>query len=228
MRLWATMTVFCALAGLSQAWAAETSKFPPLAGESDPMAQKINKALAGLDKKFAAEAAKCRKSGRDNEANRTVRVMLKGAHYYSLVANDEWSCGGAHPDTDSLALTYDLATGRPVDWVKMLPGLALAGSTDSTFDGTVIGVVASQKLTDLYMAEDKKRPDYDEDCTDALTGGDLTFQLWPTAKEGGLALQPANLPHVVASCADDVVIPAARLSEFGMPAALKEDLAAAH
>ena len=229
-----TMTVaaFCIAAALTHAHAAAPKAelapaFPKLPEQGGPMAEKINHALAGLDRKFAAAAGECRAGDpAGNQADRSFEVTLKGAHYYAVVASENWYCGGAYPDTDTLALTYDLATGRPVDWVKLLPGLGLKGSTDTTFDGTVIGVVASKKLSDFYIAENAKSPDHMEDCAEALADPQLTFQLWPAAKEGGLAVEPASLPHATAACAEIVTVTPARLREWGAAPALVEDLEA--
>lgn len=203
--------------------------FPRLAADpAAPAAQRINRALAGLDKKFAAATAECRQVDSSNEVTRTVDVTMKGARYLGLVAEESWFCGGAYPDHDTLALTYDLGTGRPVDWTRLMPpSLGLKASLDNTFDGTAIGVVTSNTLSKIYTEQVSKAPDFDKDCLEAFSMQDLTFQLWPSAKEGGVAVQPANLPHVAAACGDTIVIPAARLRELGADASLLADIEAA-
>lgn len=186
-------------------------------------AQRINQGLAALDKSFRASAADC---GGGN-AERAVAVTLAGARFLSLVASDSWFCG-AYPDTGTLALVYDLETGRPVNWAALLPAsLGLKTTIDSHFDGTRIGMLRSPALSALYWSAIKDGPDA-EDCRDVVTDDDVAFQAWPVASDDAVVLQPASLPHAVKACAIMAALPTAMLRRMGANPALLDDIDAAH
>ena len=197
---------------------------PRIVAPSTPATARINAALATLDRRWAGYARGCRASGKDNEATRTVDVTMTGPRFLSLVARDEEFCGGAHPDNSSLALVYDLESGRPVDLKRLLgPRLVTATRTGIVLDGSAIGVVRSPELSRLYLRAVRKAPDYDpawwDQCADALSDPGLEFVLWLDAKTKGLGAEP-QLVHVVAPCAEDVTIPAADLRQAGADAEL--------
>ncbi len=200
---------------------ASSSAFPRIATPGGPAAAKINAALDRLDRRWAGFVRECRAGGKDNEAGRSVRVTLAGPRFLSLVANDEESCGGAHPDISTLALVYDLGAGRPVDWKPLLgPRLVTETSADTVIDGTTIGMIGSKTLRDLYVRTDKP----DKDCAEALADPGLHFVAWLDGKRRALVIQPV-LPHVVAACADDAAIPAVDLRRLGADPALTAALA---
>jgi len=189
----------------------------------DAAAARINRALATSDKRFKAAAAACG----NGDAERTVTASLAGARFLGLVAQDSWFCG-AYPDTGTLALVYDLTSGRPVNWAALLPsGLAIQGSIDSHFDGTPIGMMRSKALTTLYWDTIKADPDA-KDCEAIVTADDVAFQAWPDAKADAVALEPASLPHAEKACAITALVPTAALRRLGANAALLDDIDAAH
>jgi hypothetical protein len=204
--------------------------FPRIAAPEGPASQRINQALTAADTRLRAAAKDCDASNasadpKDAAWKRSVAVAMRGPGYLALVASDDLYCGGAHPDTDSFALTYDLRTGAPLNWERLLPK-ALAGKAtlDSAADGTKLGVMASPALTALYLKLSKP----DADCASALRDTDLHFMLWPDAAREGVALQPSGLPHVIAACGDDAVIPLTTLRMLGVEPALLDAIAAGH
>ena len=159
--------------------ATSVSAFPRIAAPRTPATAKINAALTRLDRRWSDFARECRSGGKDNEASRRVRATLTGPRFLSLVARDEESCGGAHPDNSTLALVYDLGSGRPVDWREMLgPRLAAETTTDTVIDGTTIGMVGSDALRGLYVRARKP----DKDCADVLADPSLHFVAWLDGK----------------------------------------------
>ena len=64
-------------------------------------------------------------------------------------------CGGIHPNFQTVAFTFDLATGKTVDWVKLLPApLIETTTTEGAMDGATMGLVRSKllvKLADLFL-----------------------------------------------------------------------------
>ncbi|MCI4679595.1 hypothetical protein K9U39_07190 [Rhodoblastus acidophilus] len=129
---------------------------------------------------------------------------MAGPGFLSLVARDDYFCGGAHPDGGALALVFDLRAGRSVDLVKLLPGLNLKGGLDTAADGARVGTIASAELSALYRKAPKRG--LDPECKGALDGQDQTFIAWPDAQSGGLVIEPENLPHVIAACGADVTL----------------------
>ena len=209
---------------------ADLAAFPRIARPDGAASQRINQALAAADTRLRTAAKECAASNpsadpKDPAWQRTIAVPMRGPGYLTLVASDNLFCGGAHPDTDSFALAYDLHTGAPLNWERLLPKtLAGKATLDSAADGTRLGVLASPALTALYLKLSKP----DADCAPALRDTDLHFILWPDAARQGVTMQPSGLPHVIAACGDDAVIPLATLRTLGVEPALLDAIAAGH
>lgn len=147
---------------------------------------------------------------------------MQGPGYVSFVINDDAFCGGAHPSTATMSIVYDLRTGTPVDWARLLPSLltgkvALAAGLDETRMVTL----ASQRLYALFMSgyEFGKGSAADRAyCKEALqstgTSDPPAMMVWLDAKLGGLAVQ-YDLSRVVQACALPAVIPVAVLRNEG-------------
>ena len=77
-----------------------------------------------------------------------------GAHFVSLWAHGNMSCGGAHPNFIDEALAFDLSAGEPVDWRKLLPASLLAEPGRAS-EGTAspADAIASPALTALFIDE---------------------------------------------------------------------------
>jgi hypothetical protein len=202
---------------------------PRLAGPLTPGEARVNQALDRLDASWRKFRAECRREARDGETGRSVKVTLQAPAMLSILASDDSACGGPYPDAGQLALVYDLATGRPVDWRAVLGGALVKSTTlDSSTDGTRIGMVVSPKLQSLYLRARKAEKGWDAECGDVLEDPDLAFQLWPDAKAGGLVLNAASLPHVVQACAAPVAIPTSTLRTLGVDARFLNVIDAAH
>lgn len=196
-----------------------SAALPRIASPATPATARINAALGRLDRSWAGYVRDCLAGGKDNEAGRHVDVSMRGPRYLSLQAWDEEDCGGAHPDNSLTALTYDLETGRPVDWKQLLGSkLAAQTSVDNVIDGTTIGLVSSPELRRLYVqtlkASAAEPKDWWSDCADVLAADDLSFSLWLDAKKHAVAVRP-ELEHVVLACAEEADIAPATLHEMG-------------
>jgi hypothetical protein len=163
--------------------------------------------------------------------NRAVATPMLGPRYLSIVAHDDASCeNAAHPDAWTLALTYDLDTGSPVTWGRLLGRkLIEASAIDTVGDGTTIGVVSSATLHDLYVkaVAGDQDPATRAQCAEVLEDETMQFQLWLDAARGGLVVSPSSLPHAVAACGGDAVIPVSTLRRLGADPALLAALEAA-
>jgi hypothetical protein len=203
--------------------------FPRLAVGAEPASiARINNALTQADGRVRKAARDCQQADRKH-ANwtRKISVPMQGPRYLSLIATDDYFCGGAHPDNSTVALVFDLDTGLLADWAKLLPDLAQHTGTDTAGDGSTLGTIASQKLADLYK-DAAKHSGSDPACADALKDTELNFILWPDAKQDGLTVQPAGLPHVIASCGPATTIPVKTLKTLDGNAELLDAIEAAH
>ncbi len=204
---------------------------PRIAAPITPATTRINAALAKVDANWTAMIKDCRQqAGKDFDMERTVDVAMRGPGYVSVAITYEYDCGGAHPDSGVIALTYSLETGAPANWARLLPkSLVDSASTDTAGDGTTVGLIASKALQKIYAREalaGRKGEDR-KDCADVFSQDGLTFQVWPDAKASALMLAP-NLPHVVAACGDPQPISARTLQSLGVAAPLLSAIAAAH
>ncbi len=216
--------------------AVDLAAFPRLvAAFGDKAAERINQALDRRDRQVQSAAKDCR-SNSDRPADamwsRVISVAMRGPRYLSLVADDSWYCGGAYPDFSLLVLVYDLNTGSPVNWSRLLPASLIQGtSLDSAGDGTQIGVVSSRALQALYLKakiSDPKDP-LDPECKDVLSNPGLKFNIWPDGKGDGLALETEGLAHVVAACgSDSVIVATLTLRKLGVQPALLDAIDTAH
>jgi hypothetical protein len=206
--------------------------FPRLAGASTAPAVAINKALAAEDALIPGNLSDCRSNlnpGDTMSWERAISVTMAGPEYLSISVSDNTDCGGPHPNSDMFALVYNLDTGKPVNWQRLMgKTVAGVGSLDTADDGTSIGVLASPVLSKLFTAAVVK--DGNPDCKDVLQGQDspLTFVIWPDAKGNGIELFAHGLPFAVAVCAGPEEIPAATLSSIGVEPDFLAALAAAH
>lgn len=207
--------------------AKDVDALPKLTAQ-DAVSSGLNKALQKLDKKVL-EARKTCISGKNTSWTRTVTTTMAGPQFLSFYVTDSAYCGGAHPDAASIALVYDLKTGKAVDWSKLLPKALVETSTlDTAADGSTIGVIGSKKLSQLYIEGLGK--DIDKDCKQALAETELKFIIWlddghqgqsaqGQSKQGqskpGLGVQTTSLPHATQACADTVTLRLAQLQQIG-------------
>ena len=80
-------------------------------------ADKIAMALADKDAEFRRAAANCRAEAdpRGFEYRVGARRLLESSTLYSVEIAASWYCGGAYPDRNATALTFDLQNGSPYD-----------------------------------------------------------------------------------------------------------------
>jgi hypothetical protein len=80
-------------------------------------ADKIAMALADKDAEFRRAAANCRAEADPHgfEYRVGARRLLESSTLYSVEIAASWDCGGAYPDRNPTALTFDLQSGSPHD-----------------------------------------------------------------------------------------------------------------
>ncbi len=240
--------------GSPQAWAAdetvqlqnppsvakEAAAMPQIANPSDDAQRRINAELKGLDATLSKAIRACKaQGGGPGEWTRNVKPTMRGPGYLSYVITDTSYCGGAYPSVGTMAIVYDLRTGAPVDWTRLLPA-SLTGRVALVrgMDGTRMVTLSSARLLSLYLSGYERAirlPGTDIAAEDLDTCKEAVRQsvdppammAWLDAKSGGLAVQ-FDLPHAAQACAVPVVIPGAILRGDGANPALVEAIQAAH
>ena len=196
---------------------------PCIAHPEDGAERRINAALRRLD--AAGLAAVC--AGGDWE--RQARVTMQGLGFLSVEVSDNFFCGGAHPDDATYTIVYDLRSGRPVDWTKLLPA-SLTGNValQQDADGTRTVRLASPDLTRLFwQAQTPPDPKLGEakQCEELRPYGDPPpMRVWLDAAAGGLKAMP-DIPHGTDECFEPLVLGVAELRRLGAASILVSALA---
>jgi hypothetical protein len=195
--------------------AKDAEALPTLVGGTRAIA-KINRALAAANARQLQDMKDCLRDAPQEGFwwEQAAEATLLGARFVSFYRHGNLSCGGAHPNFIMDAFVFDLRTGQPVDWRKLLPA-ELVGKR-----GTEL---ASSQLTALFVAATDQ--DGAPECKEEFEHVDLRFQLWPDAKARGLAMHTSSLPHRVEGvCGGPVTVPLATLKTLGVNAALLRDI----
>ena len=204
---------------------------PEILTPRDAAEHAINTALRFLDAKVRLASAPHPETCPGGSYTRGVSATMRGPGFLSFLVTDEIDCG-AHPSVEIRSIVYDLKTGKPVDWNKLLPAAYVEGAPDSAAGETVEPVItaASKRLYELYLAGYPK--DQDADCEqtvrDAGTDtGPPPMTLWLDAKGDGLAVR-FDLPHAVQACAEAVTISTETMHADGADQFLTDAIDAAH
>lgn len=179
-------------------------------GVSVAVAGRINAAQKRVDDKLKSAVLRCLPRQRTGkEWTRRIEIVMKGPRYVSVVAYDDFACGGLREHAAILPLVYDAATGGTVNWLKLLPPGAESG-VDDTADGNRVGAVIWPALTQLA------RQQANQGCVDAFaSGSEVTFVLWLDAVSGSIKAKPNSFPQAQASCALPVAITVAEARTMG-------------
>jgi hypothetical protein len=202
--------------------------FPRIVAKKDDAARvRINRALEGADASVDRLAVDC---NHYKGWNRNTSVTMRGPRYLSVLAMDDWYCGGAYPDTDTTALVFDLSTGAPVDWMKLFPPALVDAAGPSPGGGVSDPIfIPTRGLWDLFV-KTANAAEHDEcnDVRSSPTGMDSSLTIWPDAKKDGIALAATQFPHVVKACSGPVTVPVAELRKLGVDATLLDAIDEAH
>lgn len=190
----------------------------PLLAPATPFADTINAALARIDK--AQGGDECTTSG-GPPYTRSIKVTVQGPRFVSFVVSEQWMCG-AHPEEQRSAFVYDLTTGKPVDWTKMLPP-RVAGKASVSKGLIRVGTLSSAVLRQAYIAGHKASAD----CKAIYTNAEFNFFLWPDARKHELVIEQNDLPHIAAACGGPVALSLPKLKALGVGEPLLDALLAA-
>lgn len=210
----------------------EVQAYPRIAAPANAAQRRINRALDRLDAKVRTAIRQCfADSVNPTSWERQIDTTMRGPEFLSYLVTDEVDCGNAYPNESHLAIVYDLRTGEPVDWTRLLPGKLTGWLELKGVNGIRVVTLASPRLLNLYMVGYHRAldPENRAECGDAPTmfGEDGVAMLaWLDAKAGGLALQ-FDFNHAMQACSAAVVVPAATLRREGASPRLLAALAAA-
>lgn len=237
MKIWITgAAALCVLAASAVAATApslrpspnlakDVEAFPRLDGEGDAI-KVINKSLSAADATAAKDAKSCIKDAHGKAHwERDVDVTSLSPRFVSFVASDDYFCGGAHPDTSTTVLVFDLKTGALADWTQLIPGATKPASDAGSAAAGVefLPTILSPKLEALFKTAAGKV----DDCAEVMsqTNGEELL-VWPDAKTKGLAVTMPGLPHAARACGGPVSIPLSDLQAMNVDPALLEAIAA--
>ncbi len=161
-------------------------------------ADKIAAALAQQDAQFRRQAAECQALGKPGGYWFSVgaRRLLESASLYSVEAKSDWFCGGAHPDSEVIALTFDMQSGAPYDLTR-------------AFHVANNGHLADAALPMLADYIKKAETCGDTAAKDDLQTADLTLGV--TSK---YLIFYFSVPHVIAACYPPAQVPFATLASL--------------
>lgn len=164
--------------------------------------------------------------------NRFVSMPMTGPEFLTLAVADDWSCeGAAHPSVVYTATTWDLSTGRRVDWVAAAPGLSATRPEDDGLADTYEPGLQSAPLAEWYGRKMMASTDTEwlGECRDLFTDGTLVeryYKLWLDAQTGGIAVM-VDFPHVAQYCAETATMNEAEMRQFGVAPAMIDAVLAA-
>jgi hypothetical protein len=205
--------------------APDIAAFPRIAGgASKQAAAPINRALATAENGLGCEDDK-------GSWSRNVTVTMRGPRYLGLLAQDDWYCGGAYPDTNTTALVYDVAAGTAIDWRRLFGAGVVAAATTSPGGGDAAPITVSSPA--LWVAYAKAvaadATDRNPECREVLADQrDSGLMLWPDAAADGLGVQAADFPHVIKACGPAESLSRPELRKLGAAAAFLAAIDAAH
>ena len=197
---------------------------------------RVNAALTRLNKEFVKSLRACdagvvefEKGAEEpqetkDDLTRSVEVTMRGPRFLSMVARDEFFCGGAHPDDDLTVLVFDLESGTQVDWSTLVAKSAGASSPENILgDAGGTRPLILPQLQLMYVAAE----DADADCKGLFEDKQPIF-LWPDAESGTLIAEVADFPHVAAPCKNELKLTIEQARKLGFDESLLLAIEEAH
>lgn len=212
--------------------------WPLILDANDAASKRVNAILQEMNLKLALDLKECdtnyaawaKEVGHESggtgsvagDWERKVEVTMTGPRFLSIVATDDFFCGGAHPDSDRIAMVFDMSTGDPVDWTTMITKTAGASSyTDTVYDGTEVGALILPGLEKINLALASP------ECKDAFSD-QQSFLIWPDAPKGQLVAIAYGLPHVVSACEEEIHLTMEQVRALGFDETIIDAIELAH
>ena len=195
-------------------------------GATPEVAAKLNAAFARQDARVAGAAAGCRKTAQKVKKlaepkawQRTMEVTMAGPRYVSVLATDADDCGRDEARSGViLPLVFDLTTGAPVEWAKLMPA-GVRPSVATGEDGTQMNVVEWPVLQARALRE------AGPECKELIReNGILDFALWLDGAKGLLMAETVSLTNTGPACEVPLAYSAEALRQAGAAKELVEAL----
>jgi hypothetical protein len=205
---------------------------PQIAAPSNVITQRINGDLRRQDRIWLAGRAECLGQGKESYVERGARAAMLGPEFFALdVRHDAYCDGAAHPNQFPDILVYDLSTGSPVAWGRLLRGVTPHPPGPDAGWGDVSTLVTWSAAHRLYAAKARGGAGRDKtwwsECRDLVEQEEGDFYIWPDAGQHGLVLEPNWMPHAAQACGEAVVFSPADLRRLGADPRLIRALEAA-
>lgn len=212
--------------------------WPLILDPETPPEQRVNATLTNLNQRLQHALQDCDASYQESlkqmgdgaknqdpvskDWSRRIVVTMRGPRFLSLLASDSTSCGGAHPNSDQVAMVFDMNSGAPVNWTAVMASTAGAAAYKGTsMGGSAAGALVLPGLKTMAVAV------ADADCKDAFLDTQ-PFLIWPDAQHGKLVAQPFDLPHVVQACANQIDLTPDQARKLGFDESLVGAIEQAH
>lgn len=207
---------------------------PRLAG-SDEAAAHFNDDMASLDAQGLEDREACLTAEIGEPWwERSAISPMTGPRFVTVQVRTGYNCGTAHPWTDEINLTYDLQTGREIDWASVLPPrmldqpLAAREPTDrSSLRSPFLAAWYQRQVLSRFEGDEAAR----EQCARALSDEALQgvgLVLWLDAEEDGLMVQITGVDYFDTVCLNPEVVSTDELRRLGASPVLTDAIAAAH
>lgn len=205
--------------------------YPRIAAPATAETALINEELVKADARVKNAARDCNQGSNydDGQWRREVGVPFRYGDFLSLVAADTWTCttfSGSFLNT----VTYDLTTGEPVDWRKLLlPRVAGDPAQGVGGDASKLSLVVSPILNEVYRRKVLIGMGSDEQsgCANAFER-DYTMMLWLDAEREAVAMRGVGFPPALSACAREETLVPDELVLLKSPQRLLDILKAAH
>jgi hypothetical protein len=210
--------------------------WPLIARPKSDAELRVNATLTRLNKEFVKSLRDCdgdiiefeKQAGQSGDPTkddwgRSIKVTMRGPRFLSMVASDDFYCGGAHPDEDLTVLVFDMKTGAQVDWSTLVRKSAGASSAKNVLgdaEGATHPILLPELQAIYAAAEEDYCKDYFED--------DRPFFLWPNAESGTLIAEVAGLPHIAAPCKNELKLTIEQARNLGFDELLLQAIEEAH
>jgi hypothetical protein len=208
---------------------------PRVTGET-PEVRAINADLERMDGQVRAALPQCGVAdpAAGTSWERFMAAPMMGPRFITVTAVDDLYCGGNHPDNVRLTVSYDLLSGRQVNWATLLPPAFVQPLEKTTsafdFEFTVsrsprLLAWLRDKISRNVSAEDRTwwddcKASYSDEARPAL-------MISIDAEHEGLAIDP-DLPHVAQACTSTEIMSVAELQGMGASPDLIAAIQTAH
>jgi hypothetical protein len=192
-------------------------RFPDAAVEA-----RVNARLAALEKEQRDGYPQCLEGLKqlgekptDDDYWVDVKVGYLSARFLSLEISTESYCGGNHPNNGSNPVTFDLSTGREVDWKNAFKPEFFSVALNALYRKLYPWTAKDE--ADLRKEIAAGQADESDNCKKLVDGQD-NFEspdaaIFRLQAGTGLVVSP-DFPHVIQACGEEVALPLSSVAPY--------------